>query len=339
MAVVASLALAACAPIAGLDKYSSGECTGACLDATTGAKPSDTPRTEGMPGMATTPGQGVDAEAGATPQEDAPTSPNGDADQGSAPEGGGTEGGGAEGAAADAQGTDGGMTREAAAEEAGVDCGPTDTLAQCTACGAACDTTHSLDAGCTASGCAYSGCSPGWFDCDPAAPNADGCETPSSPSNCGACGRACDKKTGTPSCTGATCRYACNTGHSDCNAATAPDLDGCECATPQCCGTGCQTTHSNGVGQNFYDCLALGTYNALQQLAACVAFTGDAAKCMSVNMPSCPAFLFNPTMAVCSTGSQCDCWFLPAPGATQGTVQAATGSVCGCPVNNSPTWN
>src|SRR5579872_4355796 len=90
MAVVASLALAACAPIAGLDKYSSGECTGACLDATTGAKPSDTPRTEGMPGMATTPGQGVDAEAGATPQEDAPTSPNGDADQGSAPEGGGT---------------------------------------------------------------------------------------------------------------------------------------------------------------------------------------------------------------------------------------------------------
>ena len=36
--------------------------------------------------------------------------------------------------------------------------------------------------------------------------------------------------------------------------------------TPQgpCCATSCQTTHSNGAGQSFYDCVPLGTYNLTQ---------------------------------------------------------------------------
>ena len=341
MAVIASLALVACAPVTGLDKYSSGECTGACLDATTVSPgPVGTPQASGSPSPGNTSGANADIDASMT--DGSSIGSMTDADDGASPGSGAdgagsTDGGAGDGATGDAPSD--GMSREAGPEEAGVDCGPTDTLANCSACGAACDLTHSLDAGCSANGCTYRGCASGWFDCDATPPNADGCETPSSPDNCSACGRACDRKTGTPTCTGTTCRYTCNTGHSDCNAGSAPNLDGCECATPQCCGTGCQTTHSNGVGQNFYDCFTLGTYNALQQLAACAAFTGDAAKCMNVNMPSCPAFLLNPTMAVCSMGSQCDCWFLPAPGATQGTVQASTGNVCGCPLGNSPTWN
>jgi hypothetical protein len=64
-------------------------------------------------------------------------------------------------------------------------------------------------------------------------------------------------------------------GRSDCNSGTAPDLDGCECATPGCCAgppAGCQTTHSNGEGQSFYDCNALNTVNVNQALAACAAY-------------------------------------------------------------------
>ena len=44
-------------------------------------------------------------------------------------------------------------------------------------CGAACDTTHSSDAGCAAGACQYT-CSPGFGDCQPTAPDLNGCETP-----------------------------------------------------------------------------------------------------------------------------------------------------------------
>jgi hypothetical protein len=53
---------------------------------------------------------------------------------------------------------------------------PLTTPSNCTACGIACDTTHSLDAGCSGTTCTYSGCAAGYVDCHTAAPNADGCE-------------------------------------------------------------------------------------------------------------------------------------------------------------------
>jgi hypothetical protein len=60
---------------------------------------------------------------------------------------------------------------------------PLNTTSNCTACGTACDTAHSLDAGCSATGCTYSGCAAGYLDCHTAAPNADGCEC-NAPSCC-----------------------------------------------------------------------------------------------------------------------------------------------------------
>jgi hypothetical protein len=60
---------------------------------------------------------------------------------------------------------------------------PLNTTSNCTACGVACDTAHSLDAGCSATGCTYSGCAAGYLDCHTTAPNADGCEC-NAPSCC-----------------------------------------------------------------------------------------------------------------------------------------------------------
>jgi hypothetical protein len=240
---------------------------------------------------------------------------------------------GADGSAADA---------DASTMDAGLDCGATNTVQNCTTCGTPCDTAHSLGASCNGVACTYSGCASGRLDCDKTPPNANGCETASSTSNCGACGQACDTSTGTPSCSGTSCIYACNPGRSDCNAVTAPDTDGCECATPNCCGSSCQTVHSNGVGQSFYDCAPSGTYNATEQLAACAAFTGDATKCTNVSS----LCLFVQPVGVCSTGaSQCYCWYLPNPpapdasGPPLGLVQSSTSSTCMCPSATGPTWN
>jgi hypothetical protein len=57
------------------------------------------------------------------------------------------------------------------------------TTSNCTGCGVACDTAHSLDAGCSATRCTYSGCAAGYLDCHTTAPNADGCEC-NAPSCC-----------------------------------------------------------------------------------------------------------------------------------------------------------
>ncbi|HET9304817.1 MAG TPA: DNRLRE domain-containing protein [Candidatus Sulfotelmatobacter sp.] len=76
------------------------------------------------------------------------------------------------------------------------------------------------------------------------------CTTPSSdPSNCGACGNAC--------ATAQACvNGACNT----------------TCSSGRYCGSTCATTHSDGLGQNFYDCNPLGTYNASTAMEAGTAY-------------------------------------------------------------------
>src|ERR1019366_3861542 len=101
----------------------------------------------------------------------------------------------------------------------------------------------------------------------------------------------------TASCSGTTCSYACDTGasaSSDCNSGTAPDTDGCECATPGCCGVACETIHSNGVGQNYYDCNNLytpspNTFTPIAATEACTAWAISQGK----------------TAAACSDGWKC----------------------------------
>jgi hypothetical protein len=213
------------------------------------------------------------------------------------------------------------------------------SITNCGQCGRACDTKTSTGASCGDGGsCTYAGCENGWMDCKPAAPNTNGCETSlTSTSSCAGCNNACDTSTGAATCNGKTCAYTCNSGRSDCNAATAPDTDGCECATPGCCSTKCQTIHSNGEGQNFYDCVASGTHNEAQALEACAAFTGASSACAaSQSTAFCP---FGFVKSACgSSGGTCYCW--QYSGHYVGTVEVgATNCKPSCGATGDPTWN
>lgn len=174
------------------------------------------------------------------------------------------------------------------------------------------------------------------------APVDTGCGATNTITNCGACGNACNQTNNTNrTCNGTSCGYTCIAGRSDCNAATAPDLDGCECATPGCCaGSTCQSTHQNGVGQSFYDCVAVGTYNQPQAMEACVAFTGNAGQCTNAG---CLAPDGGPSgNVVCSSGSptSCVCWQYDAlfAGHLFNSGMAGLGN-CFCPGGGNPSWN
>jgi hypothetical protein len=152
--------------------------------------------------------------------------------------------------------------------------------------------------------------------------------------NCSGCGLACDVvHSNSPVCNGVTCGYgSCHSGYSDCDT-TAPDTDGCECATPSCCGSSCATTHSNGLSENYYDCTAKGTYNSTQAMEACTAYTGNVALCSTAactgpgsNMVACGA-----------SGGKCACWNYS--GTNQTHVTTSSNSTCYCPTSTDPTWN
>jgi hypothetical protein len=180
--------------------------------------------------------------------------------------------------------------------------------------------------------------SPDVWEAGSAPDSAGGCGTPDTVDNCGACGVKCNKTTGTPSCAGATCTYVCAAGHSNCNASS-PDTDGCECATPGCCGTGCETTHTDGVGQAYFDCNPRATYTEAAAFAACTAYAksvgSSGANC--VGPLTCTGSSV-PTVCFTTSGGQCAsyCWQYTGVYADGGP-----GTVwdCACPAHVMGSWN
>ena len=151
-------------------------------------------------------------------------------------------------------------------------------------------------------------------------------------SNCGSCGNACDTDSGTPSCTGGSCDYVCSAGRADCNQAS-PNTDGCECATPGCCATGCQTTHEDGVGQPYYDCNPTQTVTELAALEACTAYAGGDANACSSGWNCSGAN----TKYVCfsnDNGTDCTSFCWGYSGSRAGKVDD-----CSCPSNPVGSWN
>ena len=95
-------------------------------------------------------------------------------------------------------------------------------------------------------------------------------------------------------------------------------------------------------GQNFYDCVALNTYNATQALKACAAYTGNAALCTDygeVCDTDGDIFNFPDTSIVCADGvADCACWSYDGlePGLT---YNDAVDTACLCVLPGDPTWN
>lgn len=165
-------------------------------------------------------------------------------------------------------------------------------------------------------------------------------------SNCSACGDKCNlTNAASATCNGTKCSYTCNTGDSDCNSSVAPDTDGCECATPACCGTSCETTHNDGVGQSYYDCDPLYansptcTYSQAAATEACDAYAtaqGHPTYCE----------LFDPcttgtvrTYTICYTDGHNNavnyCWGFTC-GTDSGWIESTT---CPATQQGSSTWN
>jgi hypothetical protein len=119
---------------------------------------------------------------------------------------------------------------------------------------------------------------------------------------------------------------------------TAPNLAGCTCNTPSCCGTKCQTTHMNGAiptSNPFYDCADAGTINSTQAFEACVAYEvangGNASKCSTGW--SCGGS--TNTSACNSPGDQASCtlcWTYTGPLKGMHTT-------CDCPPTVIGSWN
>jgi hypothetical protein len=166
-----------------------------------------------------------------------------------------------------------------------------------------------------------------------------GCGPLNTVQNCGACGVACNMTTGTPSCTGAVCTYVCTAGRSDCDSVTGPDTNGCECATPGCCGSGCETTHSTGVGPSFYDCNSPSTFTEATAISACTAYAlsvgGTAGNCSGgwkCNSSTVQDVCYSTNGKSCGTY----CWrYMDADsGASAGAVVD-----CACPSSEVGAWN
>jgi len=164
--------------------------------------------------------------------------------------------------------------------------------------------------------------------------DAGDCGVPDTVKDCTMCGAKCDgTNSNNTNCNGTTCTYQCKSGFSNCNT-TAPDLNGCECATPACCGASCQTTHMNGIGQNYYDCVDAGTYNQAQALKACTAFTNDQFACQTFSCVSDAG-----DMMICGPpdAGSCACWTYT--GLDTGHVYKSGNSNCFCPDTNDLGWN
>jgi len=176
------------------------------------------------------------------------------------------------------------------------------------------------------------------FDSGPDAPAEAGCPL-GTPANCPACGVACSTANGVPSCGGSACTYACNAGRQDCNASTAPNTDGCECAGTGCCGTGCQTVHSSGIPSpaNYYDCNPTGSSTQTQAMAACTEAGASGCSAKNATCGGILGFGGTSTSAACGTvGTSCYCWVYS--GQNAGEVHAGSNG-CTIACSSGSKWD
>jgi cohesin domain-containing protein len=139
---------------------------------------------------------------------------------------------------------------------------PLNTVTNCGGCGNICNQNNSSSASCNGMTCLYT-CKAGFGDCNAAAPDTDGCETPlDTAANCGACANACAPGA---TCTGGACvsTSSCTDGVKDgsetdvdCGGGVCPAcpigkscLVNGDCQSQTCSGGFCQqaSTCSDGV--------------------------------------------------------------------------------------------
>jgi hypothetical protein len=146
--------------------------------------------------------------------------------------------------------------------------------------------------------------------------------------DCGPCPPVCGDQICDVSESCVTCAMDCP-GAADCDGNPA---NGCECSTLGCCAGACQNQHVNGLGQFFYDCVPLGTYDTTQGTKAATAWpTVGMIFAANCNGPG-------QNEAICKQGvASCACWGYT--GSNQGHVHLSATMTCSCAAVNDPSWN
>jgi len=218
----------------------------------------------------------------------------------------------------------------------------TSDVSNCGACGRACSSAHVTAPACADKLCAPA-CAAGWADCNhPIAPAADdGCETNVyDPAHCGACGApACNLANASAACPAGACTVkSCNAGFFDCDAKAA---NGCECAGKDsggggcCAGGSCQTAHTDGFGNNFYDCETTYTETLARDAAKASGFATPFGNTCGANMTE---------KVICGqSATACTCWVWADSAANNPATGRArrntANNTCYCPNAGDQPWN
>jgi hypothetical protein len=209
------------------------------------------------------------------------------------------------------------------------------SISNCGGCGNVCNPANATSNSCTTGKCGYQ-CTAGFLDCLQVGANTDGCETMEDLTHCGGCSSACDTvQSSGASCALGKCTYTgCMSGFSDCDQ-SGSNANGCECATPMCCGTMCQPVHMNGLGQSYlHNCDPLGTIN--------VDTANAAADAWMMGATSGSSMCGNSNCVWRLSATQCAVWCYSKM--LSGKVTEATATSCitpqVCPPSTgSATWN
>lgn len=238
------------------------------------------------------------------------------------------------------------LTSEANCGACGVDCADFAAFAQCDAGSCACVAPRSTKCGTSpsaecvdlltdtnhCSGCLLrcptgADCIGGTCTCPAATPDVCGTSPgacvnlDADEGHCGTCTTAC---TAGQTCTTGKC---CLTGQLACGSTSKICCNG-----SGCCGDGCQTQHSNGLGQSFYDCFPLGTHTLDAALRAADAWGSGADVDMSFT--ACPTGCYGRRNAA---GTQYAIWcYDGSPYTGHVRLETAPGY---CPTDLNPSWN
>ncbi len=304
--VAVCAAMSACGLVTGVDQYSEG-CVDGCADATADASWKDA-----RPGTGAD-AAGRDVTAGGDARDDGATA---------AGDGGGDD--------TSETGDDGAIVATDALA-CGVECVEAGLDA---ADGGALDAGNDsgADAAATGDGAVETGADGGG---DASGVDAGTCGPTNTVQSCSGCGLACDTTTGVPSCDGTRCSYVCNQGLLDCNAATAPDVDGCETSgttTSSCgsCGKVCSSAPANAQPACVSGACSFACDTGFTACnAACVDEQTDGSNC-----GGCGA------AHACAGGTTCQGGVCAAPACPKGGCNAsggtcsASGQACFCTSNN-----
>jgi hypothetical protein len=174
---------------------------------------------------------------------------------------------------------------------------------------------------------------------DAAAPVYDGGATPDGADSGFLRADASDGETGGLTPDGGEGGLGPDTGSTAAEAGADTGACGVQCATPGCCGSACETGHSDGVGQSYFDCNPPSTYTEMAAFSACTAY----ALTVGSNATSCVGPLYckgssAPTICFTNSSGSCAtyCWQYSGvyAGAGPGTVWD-----CACPAHMVGSWN